>query len=179
MINITDLFYSFLQRQNVVAAPSKPTFEFESTLRSEQRRNEFEDKMKTWESRAASSANAGNKPLSGFNSLRSVYEPTKSSRRQQIVPTIPVTPHFSTTARIAERHKFEEARKARELEIERQAEERRRALEEEEEREWREQRKRAIPKANPVPDWYADVPRKGSQSKSGNAAGTVSSKVDS
>ncbi|KLO07126.1 hypothetical protein SCHPADRAFT_837070, partial [Schizopora paradoxa] len=167
-----------LRRQNIVAAPSKPTFEFESTLGSGQRRNEFEDKMKTWESRASSSANAGNRLYSGFNSLRSVHEPTKSSRRQQIVPTIPVTPHFSTEARIAERHKFEEARKARELEIEKQAEERRRVQEEEEEREWREQRKRAIPKANPVPDWYTDIPRKTSQSKYGNAAGTVSSKVD-
>lgn len=162
----------------MVAVPSKATFQYETAIRSEQRRIEFKDKMKTWEKRV-SSVNAAHNPNSDFKATQSVHEATESSRRQQIAPTKPVAPHFSTEARIAERHKFEEGRRARELEIERQVEERRRAEEEEEERKWREQRRRAIPKANPVPEWYADVPRKASKSKSGNAAGAVSSNFDS
>lgn len=81
-------------------------------------------------------------------------------RREFVAPTVPVTPHFVTDIRIAERERFEEARRAREREVEQIREEQRRLREEEEEREWRETRKRAVPRANAVPDWYADAPKK-------------------
>ena len=45
-------------------------------------------------------------------------------------------------------------------ELERQAEERRRQRELEEEAEVRELRRRAVPKANEVPEWYAFAPKK-------------------
>lgn len=45
-------------------------------------------------------------------------------------------------------------------EIERVKEERRKEKEAEEEREMKELRKKAIPKANEVPEWYAGAPRK-------------------
>lgn len=52
----------------------------------------------------------------------------------------------------------------KEDEMERVKEERRRALEEEEMRLVKELRKKAIPKANEVPEWYADAPKRGGSS---------------
>ena len=65
-----------------------------------------------------------------------------------------------TDQRLAEREKFEEARRIRELVIEREREEKRRVREEQEEIEWRETRKKTVMKANPVPEWYAGAPKK-------------------
>ncbi|KII93091.1 hypothetical protein PLICRDRAFT_35268 [Plicaturopsis crispa FD-325 SS-3] len=67
---------------------------------------------------------------------------------------------FTTEIRAREREKFDEALRVKEAELERQREERRRAQEEEEEREVRELRKRAVPRAHEVPDWYATVPKR-------------------
>ena len=136
-------------------------FQFETDMRSERRRLEFADKMKTWENRSTSNTSTNIKPIPNFKAIHSAQAALLASQRQEkIAPTVPVTPHFTTDERMAEREKFEEKRRARELELERQREEQRRAQEEEEEREWRELRKRAIPRANPVPEWYANAPRR-------------------
>lgn len=50
--------------------------------------------------------------------------------------------------------------KERERELEREREERRQQREEEEERETKELRRKAIPKAHEVPEWYRDAPRR-------------------
>lgn len=83
------------------------------------------------------------------------------------MPILPVPIEFHTDLRAEERQKFEAARRAREEEAERQAEERRRLQALEEEEEIRELRKRAIPKANPVPEWYANAPKRNNESKLG------------
>ncbi len=83
-----------------------------------------------------------------------------AQKRAEIHPTVPIEFGLATTTRAQEREKFEEARRARERELERQAEERRRQRELEEEEEIRELRRRAIPKANEVPEWYAFAPKK-------------------
>jgi hypothetical protein len=62
--------------------------------------------------------------------------------------------------RLKERHKFEERVKVKEkrLKEEREASTREKQLQEE--RELRELRKKAVPKAHDVPEWYKDAPKK-------------------
>lgn len=67
---------------------------------------------------------------------------------------------MNTEFRAKERQKFDELMKHKVEEIERVKEERRKEKEAEEEREMKELRKKAIPKANEVPEWYAGAPRK-------------------
>lgn len=83
-----------------------------------------------------------------------------AKRKEVIAPTVPHSPKFVLDMRLAEREKFEERRKEKEMEILRQEEERKKAMEEEEERAWREARKMTVPRANAVPEWYASVQRK-------------------
>jgi len=71
---------------------------------------------------------------------------------------------FKTDARAKEREKFNQMIREKEMEMERQREERRRQREMEEEREIRELRKRAIPKAHVVPEWYGEIRKKGNDS---------------
>jgi hypothetical protein len=76
-----------------------------------------------------------------------------------IVPAAPIV--LCTELRAREREKFDEMVRIKEEEIERAKEERRRQRDAEEEREMKELRKRAIPKANEIPEWYADMPKRG------------------
>lgn len=157
--------------------PLKPTvphaFRFETDSRSNDRKKEFEAKLKTWEQRASiessSNTHAIRKPLPDFRGLHAAQGAGLSNmaarRREAIAPTIPVAPHFVMDNRMTERQKFEDARRTREEQAERMREEKRRLREEEEEREWREARKRAVPRANVVPEWYVDAPKKPAPSK--------------
>ena len=99
-------------------------------------------------------------PIPDFKALHAAHESVLAQRRAEVHPTVPVGFAFATDTRAAEREKFEEQRRARELELERQAEERRRQRELQEEAEIRELRRRAVPKANEVPEWYAFAPKK-------------------
>jgi len=67
---------------------------------------------------------------------------------------------FSTEQRAKERERFDEAVREKQKEKERQSEEERAAKAVEEERGIKEMRKRAVPKANAVPEWYASMPRR-------------------
>ncbi|OBZ78858.1 hypothetical protein A0H81_01354 [Grifola frondosa] len=87
-----------------------------------------------------------------FKALHVAQELQAAARKEQIVPLIPLDIGLQTEVRAHEREKFEEARREREREIERQMEERRRQQELEEEREIKELRKRAVPKAHEVPE---------------------------
>lgn len=81
-------------------------------------------------------------------------------RKEHIVPTVPVTLNLNTELRAKEREKFDELMRRREEEMERVREEKRRQRDAEDEKEIREIRKRAIPKAHDVPDWYASAPKR-------------------
>jgi hypothetical protein len=83
-----------------------------------------------------------------------------SIRKEQRVPVIPVGFSFSTESRAKERERFDEQVRAKQQEHERQLEEQRRQKELEEERAVKELRKRAIPRANEVPEWYARMPKR-------------------
>ncbi|KAL7285052.1 hypothetical protein ACG7TL_000143 [Trametes sanguinea] len=99
-------------------------------------------------------------PIPDFKALHAMQESLLAQRKAEITPVVPQPIPFQTEMRAHEREKFEEARRAREAELERQREERRRQQELEEEREIKELRKRAVPKANEVPEWYAFAPKK-------------------
>ncbi|EJF67314.1 hypothetical protein DICSQDRAFT_123697 [Dichomitus squalens LYAD-421 SS1] len=119
-------------------------------------------------SHSQSSLKGSRAPIPDFKSLHAMRESVLARRRAEVHPTVPVGFAFATDTRAAEREKFEEARRARERELERQAEERRRQRELEEEAEIRELRRRAVPRANEVPEWYAFAPKK---AKPADAAG--------
>ncbi|KAL5536095.1 hypothetical protein ACEPAF_4200 [Sanghuangporus sanghuang] len=145
--------------------PWKPTvphaFRFETDHRVATRRQEFEAKLKVWEQRAAADRSSNRQCTFGGTHSNFKNRPGASlentRRWEQITPTIPVSPHFMVDTRLAQRHKFDDAQRAKEKEAERIREEQRRAKEAEEEREWREARKRTIPRANQIPEC---VPKK-------------------
>ncbi|EJC98635.1 uncharacterized protein FOMMEDRAFT_161462 [Fomitiporia mediterranea MF3/22] len=156
--------------------PLKPTlprpFRFETDFRQASRA-EFEVKLRAWEQRASRSSSVhdqgkSRKSLPDFKGLHAAQEGALSNmaarRREHVAPTIPVSPNFIVDTRLAERRKFEEARREREKEADRVMEEQQRAKEIEEERKWREARKRTVPRANAVPKWYVEKPKRSTQS---------------
>jgi len=92
---------------------------------------------------------------------RSNSTSTTSMGRSKRAPLIiPDGFRFSTEQRAKEREKFDEAVRVKQKERERQSEEERAAKAVEEERGIKEMRKRAVPKANSIPEWYATMPRR-------------------
>lgn len=86
---------------------------------------------------------------------------TSTGRSKKRTPLItPEAFRFSTEQRAKEREKFDEGVRVKQKEKERQSEEERAAKAVEEEREVKEMRKRAVPKANTIPGWYATVPKR-------------------
>jgi hypothetical protein len=84
-----------------------------------------------------------------------------ASRKENMRPvTIPQPFNWASDQRIEERKQFDDTirEKVRERELLKEQKERER--EEEEGKEIRELRKRAVPKANTVPEWYKNAPRK-------------------
>lgn len=97
-----------------------------------------------------------------FKSLHEAHQASLAWRKEHVVPIVPAAPIvLCTELRAREREKFDEMVRIKEEEIERAKEERRRQRDAEEEREMKELRKRAIPKANEIPEWYADMPKRG------------------
>lgn len=92
--------------------------------------------------------------------MHAAQESALAARKEQIMPVVPMEMELNTDVRARERGKYDEARRERELEIEQQMDERRRQRELEEEKEIRELRRRAVPKANEVPEWYANAPKR-------------------
>lgn len=74
---------------------------------------------------------------------------------------MPVVPFFfCTEQRAKEREKFDGLVRRKEEEIQRLKEEQQRREAEEEERAIKELRRKAIPKANEIPEWYAGMPKR-------------------
>ncbi|KAK0204490.1 hypothetical protein DFS33DRAFT_1382368 [Desarmillaria ectypa] len=95
-----------------------------------------------------------------FKALHAAEEAKLAARREHIIPVKPMAKEFCTDERIKERRMFDERIKEKEAEIERALEERRKQREQEEEREVRELRRKAVPKAHEVPEWYKDAPKR-------------------
>lgn len=101
-------------------------------------------------------------PIPDFKALHAAHEAEADIRKQRVVKTktVPISMEFSTDIRAKERVAFEERVAERNIENERIMEQKRREREEEEEREIRELRRKAIPRAHDVPEWYKDAPRR-------------------
>jgi Targeting protein for Xklp2 (TPX2) domain len=95
-----------------------------------------------------------------FKALHAAHEAELALRKENIHPIVPVPPKFETDARMKERHKFEEQVREKELQRHLELEQKRKERQEREEEEIRELRKKAIPKAHEVPEWYRDAPKK-------------------
>ena len=92
--------------------------------------------------------------------MHAAQEAELALRKENIKPVVPLPVHWETDYRLKERQKFDERVREKEREQERLMEMRRREREEEEEREVRELRKKAVPKAHEVPEWYKEAPKK-------------------
>jgi hypothetical protein len=95
-----------------------------------------------------------------FKAIHASQAAQNALRRSQFAPTVPVPIAFSTDARAKERERFDEKVREKERELEVAREIQRREREEEEAREVRELRRRAIPTAHEVPEWYKEAPRR-------------------
>ncbi|KAJ3727138.1 hypothetical protein C8R42DRAFT_658765 [Lentinula raphanica] len=95
-----------------------------------------------------------------FQASHSAQDALLTSLKGQIKPVVPLPVEMHTDARARERSKFDEQVREKELQASRALEEKKRQQAEEEEREIKEQRKKTIPKAHAVPDWYKDAPRR-------------------
>lgn len=80
-------------------------------------------------------------------------------RREHVAPVVPLPIELSTETRAKERAKFDERIREKEREMEIVMEMRKRQREEEEEREIKELRKKAVPRAHEVPEWYREAPK--------------------
>jgi len=99
-------------------------------------------------------------PVPDFKTLHAQHEAEIAHRKENIHPTVPLPLELHTNERAKERGNFDQMRKEKERELERAMEQRRREREEDEEREVRELRKKAVPRAHEVPEWYKEAPRK-------------------
>ncbi|KAH7914565.1 hypothetical protein BJ138DRAFT_368512 [Hygrophoropsis aurantiaca] len=142
--------------------PTKPVaFTFRVDARMEARRAEVEERIVAIEKQRADRMIPQALPVPDFKALHLAHQATLASRKPVVVPIIPSAPfELSTEQRAREREKFDDMVRRKEEEIERIKAERRRQQEEEEEREIKELRRKAIPKAHEVPEWYADMPKR-------------------
>ena len=95
-----------------------------------------------------------------FKAMHAAQEAELALRKENIRPVVPLPIRWETDYRLTERQKFDERMREKAREQERLMEVRRREQEEQEEREVRELRKKTVPKAHEVPEWYKEAPRK-------------------
>lgn len=100
-------------------------------------------------------------PVPDFKALHAAQEAELALRKDKITPVLPLPIELNTDGRAKEREKFDELMREKEKELERAIEERRKQKEAEEEKEVKEIRRRAVPKAHEVPQWYKEAPKKG------------------
>lgn len=95
----------------------------------------------------------------GNTHLRSnISSGARRSKRKPLI--VPEEFKFSTEQRAKEREVFDKSVRVKQEEKERRLEEERAARAVEEECEMKEMRRRAVPKANCVPEWYAAMPKR-------------------
>jgi hypothetical protein len=93
-----------------------------------------------------------------FASLHAAHDAAVTAARSAAVkPVVPVPFNLRLGERAKERDAFERARQERETRL---AEDQRREQEAAEEEWHREARRRAVPRAHAVPDWYKDLPKR-------------------
>ncbi|KDR85917.1 hypothetical protein GALMADRAFT_132545 [Galerina marginata CBS 339.88] len=133
-------------------------FKLLTDSRLETRKGEHGKEPTNSQSRSRSQREA--KPIPDFKALHAAQEAELAHRKENVHPTVPLSIKWETDHRLKERQKFDEKVREKEREQERLMEERRREREEQEAKELRELRKKAIPKAHEVPEWYKEAPKK-------------------
>ncbi|EEB91282.1 hypothetical protein MPER_10386, partial [Moniliophthora perniciosa FA553] len=143
---------------------------FEFTFHSESARKTGADTLSQDQNKASTSSNCeqpkskkllhAHREIPDFKASHAALDAATASRREHIVPVVPMNVGMFTETRAKEREKFDARMKEREMEMEIALEQRRREREQEEEREIKELRKKAIPKAHVVPEWYKDMPKR-------------------
>ncbi|KAF5384862.1 hypothetical protein D9615_000920 [Tricholomella constricta] len=145
--------------------PTKPTeFKFQMDARIEARKAENEK-----EGSVASQKLRKTYQVPDFKTLHALQDAELAHRKENIVPVIPVPLELNTDGRARERERFDEHIREKERELERAMEQKRREMEENEEREIRELRKKAVPKAHEVPEWYKEAPKRKKREVDSNA----------
>ena len=97
----------------------------------------------------------------GKTRLRSnISSGSRTGGRKRKALIIPEEFKFSTEKRAKDREEFDKGVRVKQEEKDRRLEEERAAKAVEEEREIKEMRKRAVPKASTVPEWYAAMPKR-------------------
>lgn len=99
------------------------------------------------------------RPPPDFKAQHSLLE-SRTRRKENVAPTVPISFELHTDARAKEREMFNATVREKEKEMELEREAMRKEREEQEEKDVRELRRRAVPRANVVPEWYKDAPRR-------------------
>ncbi|KAG6876757.1 hypothetical protein C0993_000607 [Termitomyces sp. T159_Od127] len=142
-----------------LANRTKPVgFKFQIDARIEARKAEFENEKLLPASQKRRMRKHHQVP--DFKTIHAAEEARLGLRKRSMVPTVPLPFELSTDGRAREREKFEEHLRQKERESQRVLEEKRREEQEMEERAIKELRKKAVPRAHEVPEWYKDVPKR-------------------
>lgn len=144
------------------AKPTKPVeFTFHVDTRLEARKAEYVKKR----SPSAQKQRKQHPPIPDYKAQHVQLEAVIAHRKENIHPTVPLPLELHTHERAKEREKFDQILKEKGRELEREMEKRKKEEEENEAREVRELRKKAVPRAHDVPDWYKEVPKRKSKSE--------------
>ncbi|KAF8890097.1 hypothetical protein BD779DRAFT_1671460 [Infundibulicybe gibba] len=151
--------------------PTKPVgFSFQLDARMEARNAEFE-KERLLVIEKQKKLHPQPVPVPDFKTLHAAQEADLALRKENILPIIPRPVELNTDSRAREREKFDKMMREKQLELERAMEARRQEAMEIEEREVRELRKKAIPRAHEVPEWYKEAPRRRDRDNGGTIGG--------
>lgn len=112
-------------------------------------------------------------PIPDFKAMHAAHDAQMASRRVRVEPVVPRPMEFYSDLRAQERRRFEDRIREKERDAQLAQELKRKEREAQEAKEIMELRKKSVPKAHEVPDWYKDVPqRKGAQCQAIGRKGT-------
>lgn len=100
------------------------------------------------------------RPVPDYKAQHALLESSRAQRKENIAPLVPLSFEFHTDARAKERERYDAMVKEKEQEMEQERDAKRKEREEQEQRELKALRRKAVPKANVVPEWYKDAPRR-------------------
>jgi hypothetical protein len=122
----------------------------------EARRAELEREKSTWHRQKQPNP----LPVPDFRAMHAAQEAEIAVRKGQLMPVVPLPIELNTEGRAKERRKFDEIVREKERGLHMAMKQRRLEREEEEHREIRALRKKAVPRAHEVPQWYKDAPKR-------------------
>jgi hypothetical protein len=146
-----------------VLPPAKPTKPVEFTFHVETRLEVRKAEYVKERSPSTQKQRKEHPPIPDFKAQHAQQEAAIAHRKENIHPTVPLPLELHTHERAKEREKFDQILKEKERELEREMEKRRKEKEENEAREVRDLRKKAVPRAHDVPEWYKEAPKRKSK----------------